>query len=385
MRSAAFANSILAQLLEYEDAIFPYSHVGAAIIPTALAVGEVQRSSGRELIEAIIVGNEVGGRVGYACHQGTRMGNAIPVYQATVPYVAGKLLKLDTDTYLDAIGGALTQVQVPLLSAWVSHAKAYLSAIPVLAGVTAACVAREGFTGFHEPLEDPLGYATLVCERPILDALTEKLGEIWHTERLIHKPYPVCGWMLAQVEAAIDLATEKDLDPDQIQEVVVKVPTQAAMAGSMWLEDESFENLRKRHDWSYIPILFDLSYPVAAALVDRELAPRQWTDDRLFDPQIRGLMKRVRTQADIMLTSAYVNEGNLGAVVTITTHEGEVLEKAISTVKGSMKRPYDVSEKFRTEALKVLPDGNVDPAIETIRKLETLEDVSDLCELLRGS
>jgi 2-methylcitrate dehydratase PrpD len=382
MRSAAFANSVLGQLLEYEDAIFPYSHVGAAIIPTALSVGESFGVSGKQLIEAVVVGNEVGGRVGYAAHQGIRMGNAIPVYQAVVPFVAGKLMKLDLDTYLDAIGGALTQVQVTLLSGWVSHAKAYLSAMPVLAGVTASCVAREGFTGFHEPLEDPLGYLTLVCERPLYDELTKDLGGVWWTERLVNKSYPVCGWTLAQVEAAIDLATENDIDPGRIKEVVVKVPTQAAMAGTMWLVDEYFEKLRTRHDCTYIPLLFELTYPVAAAIVDRELTPRQWTDERLFDPVIHGVIKKIRCEADIMLTSAYVNEGNLGAVVTISMDDGRVFEKTVPTVKGAPSRPYDVSEKFRTEALKVRPEEKVSHAIELIRNIEALDDISHLCKLL---
>ncbi|MBI4832284.1 MAG: MmgE/PrpD family protein [Candidatus Lindowbacteria bacterium] len=382
-RSAAFANLVLAQLLEFEDAITPYSHVGAAIIPTALAVGEVEKCSGKQLIEAIVVGNEVGGRVGYAAHRGIRMGNAIPVYQVTVPFVAGKLMRLDLDTYLDGIGGALAQVQVTLLSGWVSHSKTYLSAMPVLAGVTAMSVARGGgFTGFHEPLEDPLGYITLVCERPIYEALIAELGKVWWTERLVSKAYPVCGWTLAQVEAAIDLAKENDIDPNQIKEVIVKVPTQAAMAGTMWLVDKCFENLRTRHDWTYIPLLFELTYPVAAAIVDRELTPRQWTEERLFDPLIHDVIKKIRCEADIMLTSAYVNESKLGAVVTINMSDGRLLEKTIPTVKGAPSRPYDVAEKFRTQAIKIRPKKKVEQAIEMIRNLETVDDVTALCKLL---
>lgn len=382
MRSAAFANSVLAQLLEYEDAITPYSHVGAAIIPTAAAVAEAEHCTGKELIEAIVVGDEIGGRVGYAAHRGIRMGNAIPVYQAVVPFVAGKLMKLDPDTYLDGIGGALTQVQVTLLSGWVSHAKAYLSAMPVLSGVTAVCVAREGFTGFHEPLEDPLGYLTLVSERPLYDALTADLGNTWWTERLMNKTYPVCGWTLAQVEASIDLAVEHDVDARCIREVVVKVPTQAAMAGTMWLADEYFEKLKTRHDCTYIPLLFELTYPVAAAIVDRELTPRQWTDERLYDPLIHEVIKKVRCEADIMLTSAYVNESKLGATVTITMEDGRTFEKTVPTVKGTVIRPFDFSEKFRAEARKVLPVRKVSQVIEMIRNLERIEDVADICKLL---
>ncbi len=205
---------------------------------------------------------------------------------------------------------------------------------------------------------------------------------MWKTEQLINKPYPVCGWMLAQVEAAIDLATENDIDPGEIEEVLVKIPTQAVMAGTMWLVDESFKNLRNRHDWSYIPLLFEHTYPVAAAIVDRELTPRQWTEERLFDPAIHDVIQKVKCEADIMLTSAYVNEGKLGAVVTIKMKDGKLFEKTIEGVKGTVNRPYDVSSKFRSEASKVIAKQQVAKAIEMIENLEAIDDISKLCRLL---
>jgi 2-methylcitrate dehydratase PrpD len=190
MRSAAFVNSINAQLLEFEDALMPYSHIGAASVPAAMAVAEAKGGSGRELLAALVIGNEIGGRVGHAIHRGIRMGNAIPVYQAVVPFVASRLMGYGATETLDAVGGALTQIQISLLSGWVSHSKAYLSAMPALVGVTAATVAGEGFTGFHEALEDPLGYMTQTCERPVPEEAVEGLGEVWQTEKLVlcHSP-----------------------------------------------------------------------------------------------------------------------------------------------------------------------------------------------------
>jgi len=154
------------------------------------------------------------------------------------------------------------------------------------------------------------------------------------------------------------------------------------MAGTMWLVDQCFENMRNRHDWSYIPLLFELTYPVAAAIVDRELTPRQWTEERLFDTLIHDVIKKVRCEADIMLTSAYVNEGKLGAAVTIRMDDNREFRKTIPVVKGSPGRLYDVSEKFRIEALKLHPREQVNQAVDLIKNLEAVEDIAELCALL---
>ena len=57
-RHAALLNSVHAQVLEWEDWTF-IAHSGASIIPTVLAAGELAGASGRELITAIVAGNEI--------------------------------------------------------------------------------------------------------------------------------------------------------------------------------------------------------------------------------------------------------------------------------------------------------------------------------------
>jgi 2-methylcitrate dehydratase PrpD len=385
MRSAAFVNSISAQLLEFEDALMPYSHIGAASVPAALAVGEAMKRSGKDLIVALVVGNEIGGRVGHAIHRGVRMGNAIPVYQAVVPFVASRLLGHDLTTTLDAVGGALTQIQITLLSGWVSHSKAYLSAMPTLAGVTAACMAKSGFTGYHEALEDPLGYFTQTCERPVPEEAVEKLGEVWQTEKLVNKAFPVCGWTLAPVEGTIDLVKEYDIGHEEIAEINIKVPVQSVMGGTMWKAEETLRNIQERHDWCYIPLLFEMTYPVAAAAVDRELTPRQWRDDRLFDPSIHEMMKRVKYEPDVGLTTTYVNEDKLGALVTVSTRDGRKRQKYISAARGSTENPIDVEGKFMGCAMDIIGRERAQKAWEIIQDLEEVENIGALSDcLLRG-
>ncbi len=380
MRSAAFVNSINAQLLEFEDALMPYSHIGAASVPTAMAVAEGVRRSGRELLVSLVAGNEIGGRVGHAIHRGVRMGNAIPVYQSVVPFVASRLMGYGVTQTLDAVGGALTQIQISLLSGWVSHSKAYLSAMPTLVGVTAATVAGAGFTGFHEALEDPLGYMTQTCERPVPEEAVEGLGEIWQTEKLVNKPFPVCGWTLAPVEGIIELVKAYALKPEEIAAIEVKVPVQSVMGGTMWKADDAMRNIKERHDWCYIPLLFEMTYPVAVAAVDGELTPRQWRDERIFDPAVREMMGKVTYTPDIGLTTTYVNEDKLGAVVTVTTIDGRALEHSVPVARGSSENPMDVGKKFIDCATDVIGESKSQRALELMQGLEELDDVAELAD-----
>jgi len=61
---AVFANSTMANALDYDDTLF--AHPGATTIPPALVVGEDRNSSGREFITSVVVGYEVMLRIGYA-------------------------------------------------------------------------------------------------------------------------------------------------------------------------------------------------------------------------------------------------------------------------------------------------------------------------------
>jgi 2-methylcitrate dehydratase PrpD len=250
--------------------------------------------------------------------------------------------------------------------------------MPALAGVTAATLAGEGFAGYHEALEDPLGYFTLTCERPVPEEAVEGLGEVWQTEKLVNKPYPVCGWTLAPVEGTIELVRTHNLKAEEIVQIQVRVPVQTAMGGTMWKADQALSNIRERHDWSYIPLLFEMTYPVAAAAVDGELTPRQWKEERIFDPVIQQMMKRVSYVTDLGLTTAYLREDKLGAGVVITTTDGRRIEKEVPVARGSSENPMDVKEKFLLCARDVIGEARSERALELLSVVEDLEDVGKL-------
>jgi 2-methylcitrate dehydratase PrpD len=184
------------------------------------------------------------------------------------------------------------------------------------------------------------------------------------------------------VEGVIELVRDHGLKPEDIAAIEVKVPVQSVMGGTMWKADDAMRNIRERHDWCYIPLLFEMTYPVAVAAVDGELTPRQWTEERIFDPAVREMMDRVTYAPDIALTTTYVREDKLGAVVTIATTDGRTLEHAVPVARGSSENPMDVSRKFTDCATAVIGGEKSRLALDLMSRLDELDDIAELAASL---
>lgn len=374
MRTAAMANSFLAQILEWEDWVL-LSHAGASVVPTAFAVAEARGASGKDLVTAIAAGNEVVGRSGEVMQDGTNLGNAVPNHQLEVPLVAGKLLGLDPTRLADAIGVACTQPQVSSLIAWPAPAKGMLTGWPVQVGVTAAQLAEAGVIGSHDVLDNPLGFVGRTSDVPSperLELLTEGLGDEWRTETLIVKPYPADGFAMTAIAAAIQVherLAEDDLAPSDVDEVTAFINVPYAATSTLFSEGktEIYDKIGSRRDWTYIALQYDGAYPVARALVDGRFGWEQWADEKVLDPDIRGLVEKVTLVPDLVVDV-------WGAEVHVRTSDG----RTITSDRLTCIEKVDAAEKFRAGADGLLTDGKITRIVEDVGSLEGLERVRDL-------
>ncbi len=386
VRSAALVNSVSAQVLEYEDWV-GVVHAGATVVPVALAAAEAVGASGKHMLTAQVAGNEIATRVGFATMGGRGGGNQHAVHQVEVPLVAGKLLGLNPRQLMDAVGGSCTQAQFPVVAGWTSHAKGYLTGMPAYTGIAAAQIAALGFTGNREIVEHPKGYCFETQGLLYPEQLTRGLGEKWHTEdSFTSKPYPMCGFTMAPTDCVLDLVREHDFRPEDVEEVVIECPITFLITGTMWSAvPDMYERIRdpQGSGWSWIPLLFDGYYPIAAAIVDREVTPRQFRPERIFDPRIQGLLERIRLVHDPELDTALIAGRGFGAKATLRTTDGRSFEKAVREHRGGPGNPIEAAEKFRTATRDALPESRREELIEVLRKVERMEDVRQLGTLLR--
>lgn len=380
MRSAALANSVAAQVLEWEDWTY-LSHSGASIVPVALAVGEARGASGKALITAIVAGNELVARGGRFLTDVVHTGNALTIHQLELPLVAGKLLGLDRPRLQDALGIACTQPQVTSIPSWTADAKGMLTGWPALVGVTAAQLAAAGVSGRRDILENPLGYFASVSDFAgpeafaVFDDLPTSPGApTWRfADQLFTKRYPTDGFQLTTVHAVVELVTENAIDASEITEILVRIPLVMAGSATMFARSDPAALLEKVRsaaspDWTYIALLFDGYYPVAAAAARKRLSWREYLPSALADPAIASLLPKIRLEPDLSM-------GVFGADVKITT-KTSTYETFVGCIREDVNANWTADDKLRTgSGLDARPG---DPApIRTASQIDGLVRIID--------
>jgi 2-methylcitrate dehydratase PrpD len=387
-RNAAMVNSVLSQVLEWEDWTF-IVHSGASIVPVALAVGEAVGASGRQVLTAIVAANEFLARAGPVLSDVVHTGNTVAVHQIETTLVAGKLLGLGAGTLRSALGIACAQPQVTSLAAWTADAKGMLSGWPAFTGVTAAYLAREGVSGNRDIVEAPFGYAYRVADvgdPRRLELLVRDLGREWRFDRsrneLFTKRYPTDGFQLTSVAAVLDIVhrlgkkefrgiRRRDL-ADAIDSISIRIPWVMAATASMYSSnrDDLYDRVGREPGWEYIPLLFDGRYPIAAAIADGELTHRQYADDRLRDPVIRALIRKIDEVPDLLM-------GVFGAEAKITLAGGP----SWTSFKECIDE-FPVAEKLAAGAEGVRSDRQVAALLSAIDGFDGFDDVRSFTRLL---
>ncbi|MCS7040805.1 MAG: MmgE/PrpD family protein, partial [Caldilineales bacterium] len=189
-----------------------------------------------------------------------------------------------------------------------------------MVGMTAALMAAQGFTGVH-PLFD---------DSPNPDWVLS-LGHRYEILNLYFKPYACCRWTQPAIAAAIRLARAQRLAAADI--AAIRVRTFAAAA-----------RLSRAHPTNTEEAQYNLAYPIAAALIDGELGPRQVLPPRLFDPDLLALADRVEVEVEPDYEAAF--PARAFADVTLHTRDGRELRS------GRTEAPWDASQPPTDEALR---------------------------------
>jgi 2-methylcitrate dehydratase PrpD len=387
-RHAALLNSVHAQVLEWEDWT-TLAHSGACVVPTALAAGELARASGKELLVAIVAGNEVLARTGHVLTDVLHTGNGLAAHQIETPLIAGKLLRLGPGSLQDAVGIACTQPQGTSIPAWTADAKGLLTGWPVLTGVEAAQYAAAGISGRRDIIESPGGYAYRVAEIPTptrLEEMIAGLGEEWHFDaernELFTKRFPTDGFQLTAIQAILDIVNRQAKDvfdstprarlPEVVKHVEVRMSWVMAATATMWSKDDVYARIRKDPDWTYIALLFDGKYPIAAALVNRRLTWREYKERAIFDPVVQALLDRIELVPDIF-------QGVFGATSRIELADGRAFESAQGCIE-----EFSVEEKLHLGAGGILSKRRIDAIVRAVDRLEGFADVRDFARVAAG-
>ena len=178
----AFINGTAAQGFELDDCHDQsMSHYGAGVVPAVLASAEgLGDFDGKALILATVVGYELGTRIGNtvspgAFHRGFHPCGLTSTFASAA--AIAKMLALDTDQFVSALGLAGSQAAGLMASQFGAMAKRFHSGKAAQNGIIAALCAREGLTGVRNVLEAPYGgFCSTYSEKYDLNWATDGLG-----------------------------------------------------------------------------------------------------------------------------------------------------------------------------------------------------------------
>lgn len=382
--SAALYNAAVAQIIEWDDWVI-ISHTGAAVIPTAFAVGEMTGASGREIITAVVLGNEINGRTSRAIQRGAYVGNSMPNHQIETALIASRLLGLDKTQAQRAVShsGFLAMESCPI--GWMSDSKVLCNGLPAMWGIVAASLAREGLIGNLDMVEHPAGLLSTVSEVVDEKELLKDLGHEWYTRTLNTKRHPSCAYNLAAIECAIALRERiPGFDPLRVTRLVVEGPGVMLYVASRFqaLEPDVYEQIR-RQAITHVALCFDAGYGIMAAMVDGELGYRQYLEERMLSAEVAHLRDRIEFRADPEMHAAYYADYQYGARVRVTMIDGREYVEERGQLLGARDRPFDHAIKFREGAAGLLDPLQIEEAIEALRALDRCDDIRHVTNVLQ--
>jgi 2-methylcitrate dehydratase len=379
--SASLANALMIRCMDYNDIYWKQdpSHP-SDIFPAALACCERAKSDGKELIVGLVLGHEFEMRFCEAAFPGIReRGWHHATLTAFVsPIVAGRALRLDWEQIQHAIGisasrhatlGAVTAGKLTMM-------KNTVDPMATQSGVLAALMAEKGYTGPEHVIDGKEGLTHCFGPDWKLDLLTDGLGESWRITRCGMKAFPTEALTHTPISATLDLVKQNDLNPDQVQQVQIRSLARAADI----LSDPSKYDPRSKETADH-----SLPYVIAAALVDRQVTPAQFTMEKIMDPAIRAQLKKIEVVADPEIEKVFPALQRV--IVNITTKDGRTFTRQLDYPKGDPRNPLtdtEIEEKFSALAEGVLSKSAQQKVKDAIWNLEKIASVSKLMGMMKA-
>jgi 2-methylcitrate dehydratase PrpD len=377
--AAAMVNGVFAHGFEMDD-----NHArtslkgGSVVVPTALAVGETQASSGEEFITGLVAGYEIMARLGLTIgdevrrreHHMTGSYGALGAAATTA-----RLRATSTDVTVHALGLAGSQLvgyqDAPPTGR--GSAKRLYPGLAAMAGIRSVMLAEAGITGSGRTLDHGEGVLRAFgVQDPT--SLTNGLGTHWEILDAHYKPYAQDGYIQPMTEALAWIRKNHAFDPQDIESIWIGTNSRAA--------NEVIGKIK--YPSSVTDAQFSGSFSVALFLIKGSAGFEAYSRESLTDPRVLALSDRVTIEVDDEIEAEYRKTRPRAAKVRITMASGAVYEHFVPSLR-QMTR-CEVEEKFRTLASVALDDSRCDDIVAMCRGLSEIPDMSCLSALLvRGA
>jgi 2-methylcitrate dehydratase PrpD len=364
------------QLSTTPDRIFGLlTHPTIPPLSACLALAEsLEAISGKDFLTAFLAGFEVECKIAEAIYpthykQGFHSSGTIGVFGSAM--AASKLLGLDTTKIRHALGMAASMGSGIRVN-FGTMTKPLHVGMAAQNGVMAALLAREGYEANLSALDGTWGFFQVQGGGFDLDRISGHLGNPYTIvdPGVSVKPYPCGSLTHPSMDAMLALVVENDIQPDDIQEVVL-------FAGTNILNPIRYETANDE-----LEAKFCMPFLLAAIAISRKAGSKEFTKDFVLSPQVRSMMKRIRTQFDPEIEAKGWDK--MRSRVEVTLRDGTKLVREAGGYRGGPDLPLSDEElqaKFNDCAEEILSSQARQEIIATITSLDSVKDVRKLTKL----
>ena len=383
---AALVNGTFGHALDFDDVLSMMpAHPSAVILPALIADLRTGIPSGRALIEAYVIGVEVGGKIGQAItvghyHRGFHGTGTLAIFSALA--ALAKRYRLDVPTTRMAFGiasslasglqrnfGTMTK---PLHAGWASRS-----------ALAAVNLAHSGFTAAPDVLEAPAGFfAAYGVEGSKPEAAVKRLGNPWVIvdPGLALKRFPCCYASHRGMDGVLQLRQRLGLNAANLARLECRMPP-----GGMQV-------LTYPQPKTGLEGKFSLQYALAAGVLDGQYTLWSFTDEAVNRAPIHDLLARIcvgeepRCAGDDPLLETR-SSGSRGFVeVAAMRSDGRRETVRVEQAPGHPSRELtwdDIAAKFMDCAAQArLDPGKAKSALSILERLETCADIGEVVALL---
>lgn len=370
MASAALVNGITSHTFDFDDThLKTIIHPAGPVASAVLALGEHRGASGRELLDALVLGIDVACRIGnvmYPDHydRGWHITGSTGMLGAAA--ACARLMKLDEQRTAMALGIAASQ-PVGLREQFGTMTKPFHPGGAARAGLTSALLASTGFTASPRALEAPRGFVQVASDKRAWNEATDELGERFEISFNTYKPF-ACGIVIhPSIDAAVRLRGQ-GVTPEQVDRIELRVhPLVLELTG----KKEPKDGLQGK---------FSVYHGFAVGLIHGRAGEAEFSDAVVNDGGVVALRNKVRATVDAAMPEESV-------AATAVLKDGRRIDVRVEHAIGSLHNPLtdaQLEAKFHALADPVLGARRAAEITRACWSLASLPDLRALAALCRA-
>ena len=364
MASAALINGIRSHTFDFDDThLKTIIHPAGPVASALLALAEVTGASGRQVIDALVLGIDVSCRLGnvmYPDHYDRGWHNTGSTGQMGAAAGCARLLGLDEERTAMALGIAASQ-PVGMREQFGTMTKPFHPGAAARAGRVSALLAKHGFTASGRSIEAPRGYVQVVSTKCDWNEATDELGKRFEISFNTYKPF-ACGIVIhPTIDAAVQLR-ERGVRAQDVERIELKVHS---LVLELTGKKEPKDGLQGK---------FSVYHGFAAGLVFGQAGEGEYADDIVTRADVVALRGKVVATVDDSIAEA---AADVTAVLKDGRRERVFVEHAI----GSLERPMtdaNLEAKLRSLAEPVIGAERVGRLIAACWGLGASKGVADV-------